>query len=131
VQRKESEVMSEQATVASLEDRLDQERRSVAELFAIGSWLVGQNADLPSPFSMCDLHPRTGQLSVQFAPEPESVPALVAWAQRLGGVIQAGTATSGGGERYRWCRVSFPFCGVQVSMWTHLPVPEPPDRQQQ
>jgi hypothetical protein len=121
--------MSERATVVPVGDRPSQECRSVAELFAIGSWLITQNADLPSPFRICDLHPRTAQLAFQFAPEPESVPALVAWAQRLGGVIQAGTATSGSGEPYRWCRVEFPFCGVRVGMWTHLPVPEPPKRQ--
>jgi len=117
--------MSEQTVVVAFED-LPQARRSVAELFEIGSWLVAQNADLPSPFGLCDISPPTQELSFQFAPEPASVPALVAWAERFGGVIRAGTSTPAGREPYRWCRVQFPFCGVQVRMYAYLAVPEPP-----
>ena len=117
--------MSEQATVVALDERPALVGRSVAELFAVGSWLVTQNADLPSPFRLCDVHPTSRQLSFQLAPEPASLPALVAWAQRFGGVLRAGTATPAGHEPYRWCRVQFPYCGVQVAMWTHLPVPDP------
>jgi hypothetical protein len=124
-------MMSEHATVVLIDQPVKLARRSVAELFELGSGLVAQNADLPSPFAMCNVYPRTGQLSFQFAPEPASLPALVAWAQRFGGVIQAGTATSMDSKPYRWCRVNFPFCGVQIGMWTHLPVPEPTERHQQ
>jgi hypothetical protein len=114
--------MSEHATVVLIDQPVMLAQRSVAELFELGSWLVAQNADLPSPFRMCQVYPRTAELSFQFAPEPASLSALVGWAQRFGGVIWAGTAT--GRRPYRWCRVQFPFCGVPVAMWTHLPVPE-------
>jgi hypothetical protein len=118
-------VMSEQATVVAVEDPPVQDRCSVVELFAAGSRLVGENADLPSPFRLCDIHPSTGQLCFQLAPEPASVPALVAWGERFGGVLQAGDAVSMTGEPYRWVRVQFPYGGVQVLLWTHLPLPEP------
>ena len=90
-----------------------------------------ENADLPAPFLLCDVSPGLGELSFQLAPEPASVPVLVAWADRFAGVIRAGAATRNGGEPYRCVRVTFPFRGVPVLMYVHLAMPEPLPFEQQ
>jgi hypothetical protein len=95
---------------------------SVAELFEIGSLLVRENQDLPAPFELCDIAAALGELWFQLKPEPASVPALVAWALRFGGVLEGHTGVWGTGEPHRWVQVSVPFQGVLVLMYARVPV---------
>lgn len=68
-------------------------------------------------------HVPSRKLAIQFVSEPASVLALVGVAERFGGVIEAGTATSSAtGEPFRWCSVQFPYDDVRVDMSVHLPV---------
>jgi hypothetical protein len=104
--------------VVSLDDEPVMSRPMWA-LFEAGAVLLADNSDLPAPIGLGSVYD-SGALSFQFAPEQSSVDALVAWAQRFGGAMNAKTVTREGRSEL-WVKVCFPFGGVETEMYAHIP----------
>jgi hypothetical protein len=80
--------------------------------------LLQEAADLPSPCYVAIYD--TQHISVQFGPDPSSLRAVTRWALRFGGVVIS-TPHQGQDGPETWCSTEFPYYGVSVRAYAHIP----------
>jgi hypothetical protein len=92
----------------------------VSELTVGLADLFRQASGLPEPHSATISDIGAGNFTLQFPPVMASIKAITRWALRFGGVLESEPHEGEHGPE-TWCRVEFPFYGVTVKAFAHIP----------